>query len=91
MTPAADKSNLTSNRAEFVRVQLEATRTPIEKAAQRGELRPGIALDVALDLALGPIYVRTPITGQPIADKFTAEFVDLLLRGVAASCDQART
>ena len=54
----------------------------ITRAAERGELRPGIDEEVALDLALGPLYVRTLVTRQPIDDAFIERFVDTLLQGL---------
>jgi AcrR family transcriptional regulator len=72
------------NRAEFVRVRFDAMRAMIRRAGERGELRSGIDEDIALDLALGPLYVRTLITRQPIDDSFIERFVDALLTGLAA-------
>lgn len=72
-----------TNRAEFVRLRLAAMRAMMERALARNELRSGIDLQVALDLALGPIYVRTLITRQPIDDSFIEQYVDLLLDGLA--------
>ena len=73
-----------AHRAEFVRIRYEAMRAMIRRASERGELRPGIDEEIALDLALGPLYVRTLITRRPIDDSFIERFVDTLLRGLAA-------
>jgi AcrR family transcriptional regulator len=70
------------HRAEFIRIRFEAMRQMIRRAAERGELRPGIDEEIALDLALGPLYVRTLITRKPIDDAFIEQFVDALLRGL---------
>jgi hypothetical protein len=48
------------------------------------KLRPGVDAEVALDLALGSLYVRTLITRQPIDAAFIECFVDTLLRGLVA-------
>ena len=59
-----------------------AMRVMIRRASERGELRPGTDEEIALELALGPLYVRTPITRRPIDDAFIKRFVDTLLRGL---------
>lgn len=85
VTSAQGDDELSANRAEFVRLRLAAMRRMLERALARGELRPGLDLQIALDLAMGPIYVRTLITRQPIDDAFIEQYVDMLLGGVAAS------
>jgi AcrR family transcriptional regulator len=72
------------HRAEFLRIRFEAMRVMIQRAASRGELRPGVDEATALDLALGPLYIRSLITKQPIDDAFIERCIDTLLRGLAA-------
>ncbi|UZK67942.1 TetR-like C-terminal domain-containing protein [Sphingomonas sp. M1-B02] len=72
------------HRAEFMRIRFDAMRMMIRRAADRGELRAGIDEETALDLALGPLYVRALITRQPIDDAFIESFVDILLTGLLA-------
>jgi AcrR family transcriptional regulator len=79
-----DESDLTANRTEFVRLRFALMRSMLDRAAERGELRDGVDLDIAFDLAVGPIYVRTLISKQPIDDAFIEKYVELLLNGVAA-------
>jgi AcrR family transcriptional regulator len=73
-----------AHRAEFIRIRFAAMQEMFRRAAERGELREGIDHEIALDLALGPLYVRTLITRQPIDDAFIKHFIDTLLRGLAA-------
>lgn len=80
---ADNDPDFATHRAEFVQIRVAAMQTMIRRAAARGELREGIDDEVALDLALGPLYVRTLITRQPIDDGFIERFVDTLLRGLA--------
>jgi hypothetical protein len=35
-------------------------------------------------LALGPLYIRTLVTRQPIDDAFIERFVDTLLQGLSS-------
>lgn len=72
------------HRAEFLRVRFDAMRAMIERAAARGELRPGVDQRVALELALGPLYLRTLVSHEPIDDAFIESFVDALLQGLAS-------
>jgi len=72
------------HRAEFLRIRFDAMRVMIRRAAERGELRAGIDEETALDLALGPLYVRALITRQPIDDAFIEGCVDALLQGMLA-------
>jgi hypothetical protein len=62
-----------------------AMRVMIRRATERGELRPGVDEETALDLALGPLYVRTLITRQPIDDAFIERCIDTLLQGLGKS------
>lgn len=79
------------HRAEFLRIRFEAMRVMIHRAAERGELRPGIDEETALDLALGPLYVRSLITKQPIDDAFIESCIDTLLSGLSAKRETAWT
>jgi AcrR family transcriptional regulator len=72
-----------ANRDEFVRIRFMAMGVMFRRARERGELRPDMDDDIALDLALGPLYVRTLITRKPINDDFIADYVDALLTGLA--------
>jgi AcrR family transcriptional regulator len=74
-----------AQRAEFVRLRFQAMGAMIRRAAARGELAPGIDEEIALDLALGPLYVRTLITRRPIDDVFIERFVDILMRGLRSN------
>jgi AcrR family transcriptional regulator len=70
------------HRAEFLQLRFDAMRMMIRHAAERGELRPGVDEQVALELALGPLYLRTLVSHEPIDDQFIESFVDALLRGL---------
>ena len=58
-----------------------------ERAAQRGELRPDLRVEVALDLLYGALYHRLLHGHAPLSDRFVADVVDMTLHGVAASPD----
>ncbi len=73
------------NRTAFVRMRHEATAAIIQRARERGELRPGVDDDTALALLVGPIYVRLLITRQPMDDDFIERVTDALMKGLAAA------
>jgi AcrR family transcriptional regulator len=75
------------HRAEFLRLRFDAMRMMIRRAAERGELRPGVDEQVALELALGPLYLRTLVSHEPIDDQFIESFVDALLRGLCCQIE----
>jgi hypothetical protein len=50
-----------------------------DRAAARGELRPGLDIDVAIDTLVGPIFTRRLITRAPVTRKHAAAVLDLLL------------
>lgn len=91
VTSTQSDDDLSANRAEFVKLRLAAMRAMMERALARDELRTGVDLQVALDLALGPIYVRTLITRQLIDDHFIEQFVDMLLGGIAKKPEASGT
>ena len=73
---------LAANRAQFVGARYEAARVMIDRAADRGELRPGTAPQVAVELLVAPLHFRTLLTRQPIDDSFVEQVVDALLHGL---------
>jgi AcrR family transcriptional regulator len=72
-----------ANRAEYVRVRMDAIRTIFRRAAERGEIRPEVQDDTALALLLGPIYFQLLIRRRPVDDDFIECYVDALLQGLA--------
>jgi AcrR family transcriptional regulator len=55
----------------------------LERAVERGELAPGLDLDLAADLIVGPIAVRLFFTGSKLSPRMVGPMVDLALRGIA--------
>jgi AcrR family transcriptional regulator len=78
---------LATNRAEFMRIRIESARAMIRRARERDELRPDVDDDIALELALGPLYTRMLITRQPMDDAHIARVIDTLMRGLATPSD----
>jgi len=65
---------------------LKGRRRPLEaalrRAAARGELAPGVDLDLAADLIVGPIAVRLFFRGMKIHPSMVDPMVDLALGGI---------
>jgi len=65
-------------REQVLARRIEASRVLLRRGIERGELRPDLDLEVAVDLLLGPIYYRSLMSGEPL----TPAFIDRLVRSV---------
>ena len=81
---AEDNPTLAANRMQIIKARYDATRIMGERAAERGELRPGIDPQMAVELLVAPLNLRK-LTRQPIDDTFIKNLVDTLLHGLSAS------
>jgi AcrR family transcriptional regulator len=84
LAAAEDNPALAAKRAQIIKARYDATRVMAERAAERGELRPGIDPQIAVELLVAPLNLRK-LTRQPIDDKFIKVLVDTLLHGLSAS------
>ena len=53
-----------------------------ERAAERGEIPPGVHVEVALDLLYGALYHRLLHGHLPLSDRFVTDVVDMTLNGI---------
>jgi AcrR family transcriptional regulator len=53
-----------------------------ERARKRGELRPGVRIDVAQDVIWGAVYHRLLHGHARLSDRFVTDLVDLALAGL---------
>jgi AcrR family transcriptional regulator len=83
LAASEDDAFLAANRERLVWARYEAARVMIDRAAERGELRPGTNPQVALELLVGPLHYRALITRHPVDSGYIEELVDTLLRGLA--------
>jgi AcrR family transcriptional regulator len=60
-----------------------ALRAVLERGVARGDLRPDLDLELALDVLGGPLFYRLLITGGPIDEQLAEGVAELLLRGFA--------
>lgn len=74
------------------RVQLERrnkAQALLRRAIDRGELSPGLDMELALDLLGAPLYWRMIVTGQPTSEGYLERLTTLTLGGLRALSDEA--
>ena len=62
----------------------------LRRGIARGDLRPDLDLELALDVLGGPLFYRLLVTGGPIDEQLAAGVAELILRGFAPDAS-ART
>jgi AcrR family transcriptional regulator len=60
----------------------------LRRGVERGDLRPDLDLELALDVLGGPLFYRLLITGGPLDEQLAEGVTELILRGFAP--DQPR-
>jgi AcrR family transcriptional regulator len=76
--------------ARFVQPRRDQARPVFERAIERGDIRAGVRVDVALDLLFGALYHRLLQGHAPLDARFVADAVDTLLAGIAAPGHEQR-
>jgi AcrR family transcriptional regulator len=70
-------------REQFWAERFTTGQTVLQRAQDRGELRPGVDGQLTIETLLGTLYVRLLLTHEPIDDTLTEHLVDLILAGIA--------
>lgn len=70
-------------REGFLASRRAALRSVLERGVERGELRPDIDYELALDVLGGPLFYRLVITGGPIDNRLAKGVVELIMRAFA--------
>lgn len=73
----------TAVREAFLAPRRAALREVLERGVERGELRPDIDRELALDFLGGPLFYRLLITGGPLDEALAEGTVDVMLRGLS--------
>jgi AcrR family transcriptional regulator len=55
----------------------------LRRGVERGDLRPDLDLELALDVLGGPLFYRLLVTGGPLDEQLAEGVTDLILRGFA--------
>jgi len=61
----------------------------LRRGVERGDLRPDLDVELALDVLGGPLFYRLLVTGGPIDEQLAEGVADLILRGF--SPDESRS
>lgn len=64
---------------EFGTTRRGVVRAIFARAARRGELRDGVDPEVAIDILVGPIFMRRLVTRAPVTKKHATAVLDLVL------------
>ena len=64
---------------EFGTTRRGVLRAVFARAAGRGELRDGVDPEVAIDILVGPIFMRRLVTRAPVTKKHATAVLDLVL------------
>ena len=62
----------------------------LERGIERGDLRAGMDLELALDVLGGPLFYRLLITRGPIDEQLAEGVVELILRGFAPQAKSSK-
>jgi AcrR family transcriptional regulator len=75
-------------RDGFLAGRRSALAQVLRRGVARGDLRPDLDLELALDVLGGPLFYRLLVTGGPIDEQLAEGVADLILRGF--SPDESR-
>lgn len=70
-------------REQFWAERFTMGQTVLQRAQDRGELRPGVNAQLIIETLLGGLYVRLLLTREPIDGILVEHLVDLILAGIA--------
>jgi AcrR family transcriptional regulator len=70
-------------REGFLAGRRTALSEVLRRGIERGDLRPDLDVELALDVLGGPLFYRLLITGGPIDERLAEGVADLVLRGFA--------
>ena len=70
-------------RERFLAGRRKALAAVLRRGVERGDLRPDLDVELALDVLGGPLFYRLLITGGPLDEQLAEGVADLILRGFA--------
>jgi AcrR family transcriptional regulator len=70
-------------RESFLTRRREALAVVLQRGVERGDLRPDLDVELALDVLGGPLFYRLLITGGPLDEQLAEGVADLIVRGFA--------
>ncbi len=79
---AASDPELHRVHQEMMQLRMTPIKTMLELARGRGELRPDLDLDLALDFVEGPFFFRKMIRNEPMGEKEIRAFAAMIIHGL---------
>jgi AcrR family transcriptional regulator len=70
-------------RAGFLAGRRAVLSEVLRRGVERGDLRPDLDLELALDVLGGPLFYRLLVTGGPLDEQLAEGVADLIIRGFA--------
>jgi AcrR family transcriptional regulator len=70
-------------RGGFIAGRRSALSEVLRRGVERGDLRPDLDLELALDVLGGPLFYRLLVTGGPLDEQLAEGVADLVMRGFA--------
>jgi AcrR family transcriptional regulator len=70
-------------REGFLAARRAALSEVLRRGVERGDLRPDLDLELALDVLGGPLFYRLLVTGGPLDEQLAEGVAELILRGFA--------
>jgi AcrR family transcriptional regulator len=70
-------------RESFLSGRRVALAAVLQRGVERGDLRPDVDVELALDVLGGPLFYRLLITGGPLDEQLAEGVADLIVRGFA--------
>jgi AcrR family transcriptional regulator len=80
---APHDAKLAAATARFWSERLAIDGAIVERAIERGEVRPGVQPAEVIEAVIGPIHLRLLLTGEPVDTPFLERLVDTVVRGIA--------
>jgi AcrR family transcriptional regulator len=74
-------------RSNLIAPRRAAMAAALQHAEARGDIRPGVDLEMVLDILVGPLFLRLLVSGVPIEPSAAHKVVDIALRGITPSKD----
>lgn len=73
---------LAQARSAFFAARVDAMRVVIDRAVDRGELRPDTDAALTLEVLVAPLHMRTLLTGRPLPDDLPEVLADVVVDGL---------
>jgi AcrR family transcriptional regulator len=77
-------------RERFLAGRRAALAAVLQRGVERGDLRPDLDVELALDVLGGPLFYRLLITGGPLDEQLAEGVADLIVRGFAPETAPSR-